>query len=169
MEDYHKSCTRKKDPIVSDMMDEVGECIKAIKSDKCYELTKFIRNKVTNHYAFTDWHSGAKEQKKGHKFELYMHQLNGNTFYPFAEEASHLSLLGSDKWNNIQFDDLFKWMADTNKILIEMQQRILLVLFKHYVDDFHLKGSLSYVPNRLVFDEDTKYPLVSLLKGTGRW
>jgi hypothetical protein len=44
-----------------------------------------------------------------------MHKSNGNSFFPFAEDASHLSLFEESEFANITYEQSFKWMANSNK------------------------------------------------------
>lgn len=168
-DEYHKTCSRKKDEVVGHMLEEIKEDLDEIKLDPCYAFSEFVRDKVTNHYAYRDWHSGAKEHKADHKFKIYMHQMNGNTFYPFAEEASHLSALSNPKWGDIEVNDVIRWMSDTNHTLIHIQQQVALAIFKAFIPNFRMTSELVYVPNRLIFDEETRYPLLALQNGSGRW
>jgi hypothetical protein len=169
VDEYHKICIRRKDKVLGSLLDGIPKCTDVIKGSPCFEFSRLIRNKVTSHYAFLEWHAGAKRQKKGHKFRLYMHKINGNTFYPLAEDASHLSLFDEAEFGGISYDDLFEWMASSTKMLVSMQQEILMKIFLPYIPGFRLQQTVSYVPNRLVFSEGTRHPLLSLLNGSGRW
>jgi hypothetical protein len=115
MDAYLKVCGRKSDKVLGNVLDEIPASLAEIKANPCYELAKKIRIEITNHYGFRDWHEGARRQSNGYNFNLYMHKSNGNSFFPFAEDASHLSLFEESEFANITYEQSFKWMANSNK------------------------------------------------------
>lgn len=65
---------------------EAQEKFKVLKADEIYRLVQSIRNEATSHTTMSAARKNLKFMSDDADCSLYMHDLNGNSFFPMGEE-----------------------------------------------------------------------------------
>lgn len=112
------------------LADEVLSEFSALRSGAGFKLAKCIRHEATNHYSLS-----AAVKNLGHispraNFNMYLHDLNGNSFYPIGEEVMFLGRLNRFGANLSEMEekkkaigDWLDWNLEANRWLGEAHLR----------------------------------------------
>ncbi|MEP1962496.1 hypothetical protein [Tateyamaria sp.] len=77
---------RKIDEVVLEVATTAREAMVELKENDAYPLVRNIRDNATNHYSFKDAKKNLRHVSEGADFSLYLHEMDGNSYYPMGEE-----------------------------------------------------------------------------------
>lgn len=101
-----------------------------------HSLVARIRNESTNHYSFKAAKKNLKHVGDGANCTMYLHDMTGNSFYPYGEEVMFMGRInqyGSSLGNSEEKLDLLKNWFDWNLRANEWSDALHLECFKQFI------------------------------------
>ena len=151
-ENYRKMVDRSGDTKTKEKLDEYERELTEFKRDPNYDLAKTIRDHSTNHYLPSETKKNIKHVPARARFVAYLHENQGNSFYPFGEEYVFFGRIGryfsDEKKSGFAIDDIQNWIAWSLQIsrwLNRMLSGYILWIHKERFPDLALKKKTPYL------------------------
>jgi hypothetical protein len=119
-----------------------------LKDSDGYRVARKMRHEATNHYSFKAAKRNLKHLPKDANCSLFLHEKNGNSYYPFGEELMFMAgvsaFVGGGKTTEDKlelFRTWFDWTKDAGAWLDRVNY------------DFHRKIVLSRFPDKVARQE----------------
>lgn len=103
-----------------------------LKSIRGYKLARWVRHESTNHYTLKAARNNLEFVSERANYNLYLHKLNGNSFYPMGEEVMFVARMNRAGANFSTREEgaeglklWFDWNIEANKWLHKAHSRFL--------------------------------------------
>lgn len=121
-----------KDKDLLELAADALQSFSKLRDTTAYPVVRNIRHEATNHYSFKAAKQNLKHVSKNANCNMYLHELNGNSFYPMGEEVMFIgrinrhgaSLATKDQksellesWMNWNLE-ANNWLAQTHKSFV---------------------------------------------------
>ena len=77
---------KSKDRLVQNLATEALENFNSLRSGRGYKLARNVRNEAAFHYGFDAARKNMTNVSDRANFNLYLHEMNGNSFYPMVRK-----------------------------------------------------------------------------------
>ncbi len=161
-----------KDADVKSWADESWAVFESNYTGEGYEVAKWLRNEVSNHYSF----KAARDNRKyiPEKFDLrfYTHENGGNDFFPLGEGVlfharlnRRWSSLKTDKARKDKFGDWLEWNTSVTDWLLTEHAKFSERFVFNQIADLRWKPCSYEVPRQMI-DKDRKSKAAIFLEGS---
>jgi hypothetical protein len=159
----HKIAERHRRTILDEeVIAEMAAHIADIRKVRFFSLMNWIRNGVTHHYAANRIAEVLGNFPDDHKFQIFLHKMDGNSFAPLAEEIAFFG--HSLSWQDLQ--EFEKWLRELFKRCVKFRRDLLVALMKSKFPNKALKPMLIEVPAELVTElTETPLPIFATVDG----
>ena len=130
-----------------------------------YQIAQWIRDFVTSHYIPQEIRSAISSFPNDHRFEIYEHMMDGNSFSPFAEEVAFIGIMNLHKMNIDQIIEFESWIDILFKRCITFRHDFFICLCAVEFPNKRLETVRVSVPSEIVaILPDATMPIFSLTK-----
>lgn len=153
-EDFSKKVSRSKTMKESLDLTSINQAVHKLKSSKEYELSVFMRNKVTNHYIGSDMTDLAKELDEDYDLQIHVNTKFGNSYHAFAEEVGYVGSLLKFKIDQVDADTLRKWTLNAVAELAAMHQSLIVEIIAKFMPAANISAHTVKVEDHYVAKMD---------------
>ncbi|WP_156874836.1 hypothetical protein [Sulfitobacter alexandrii] len=125
------------DAVVRNLVDEAERELVQLRADDGYALVRNVRHEATNHFSFKAAKKNLPYLADHADCNLYLHELDGNSYYPMGEELMfiarlnrHGANLSSKEEKAKALDDWMEWNFKANAWV----RKFHLAVFKRVLD-----------------------------------
>lgn len=162
---FAKVLERKEESNSKEKLDEFLAELAELKADKSFLLARTIRNHSTNHYLPSVTKANIEHVSARSTFKAYLHQNQGNSFYPFGEEYVFLGRIARYYKEETEEDftiqgirDWMDWSLKVSSWLSATFSKYLIWLHNERYPDWLLTKKTPYLEMPL-FVELGEHPL----------
>jgi len=138
---YKKRCERGNISSMHEFLSEANTVVLKIKNRKGYNLAKWYRNKVTNHYVASEFTSLIEKGNLGEDdtiHPIFLHEKDRNSSYVLGEHVLLAKLYEETEGDNgmIEEYDIFKdWVHDSSEKVRGLHHDFCIQLFDYYLPE----------------------------------
>ena len=133
-----------------------------LKSTEGFSTARVMRNEATSHYSMKAALKNIDYMSEDAECNLYLGELNGNSFYPFGEELMFVARMSRQGKNSrskaerlAQFWDWHDWNIAMNDWLSRLHFRVVKTLFLDSETEIFARHKAYWVPPSMLSEMDT--------------
>ncbi|WP_299637113.1 hypothetical protein [uncultured Ruegeria sp.] len=164
-----------KDDNVIRLAKESFDAFSELEELRGYEIARAIRHEATNHYSFKAAKKNIDHVSDRANCKLYLHNKDGNSWYPFGEEvmfSGRLNRAGASLRTKEEKNQLLKdwldWNLSATRWANKAYELIATELVLDRLPDRNAKQKLLWLEPELVGEIDGRKTPVFLKNGVGR-
>jgi len=145
-----------KDPEIIGLAEASLEEFKALREQEGYQISRDMRNEATSHYSFSAAKKNLPFVSDHAVCNMYLHEQNGNSFYPLGEEVMFIGRLNRrganlDKEETAALLGIWmQWNISANKWLSETHLRFVRDLVLKKFEKKYARKRAFWVPSEHV-------------------
>jgi hypothetical protein len=146
----HKIVNRRKTVLDQEVIAAMAAHIAEIRKNHFFSIMKWLRNGVTNHYSANRIAEVLGSFPEDHKFQIFLHKMDGNSFAPLAEEIAFFGIMNEHSLSYHDVQEFQNWLNALSKRCVKFRSDLLVALMKSKFPCKALKPMLIEVPAELV-------------------
>jgi hypothetical protein len=129
---YVTACKQKPDEFGTTVSPSLAEVIKGAREEEGYQLAKWLRNKLTNHYDLDEISAVIVQLPDEAEGSLYLHKKDGNSLYVLGEELALVANLNLTGDPASQLDRWQDWLLDACRAMTAVHHYYITNFLERY-------------------------------------
>ncbi len=153
---------KKKTVLDQEVIAAMAAHIADIRKNRFFSIMEWIRKGVTHHYAANRIAEVLGNFPEDHKFQIFLHEMDGNSFAPLAEEIAFFGHCLSRQ----DLQEFENWLNALFKRCVKFRHDLLAALMKSEFPCKALKSEVIEVPAELVTEiTEATLPIFATVDG----